>query len=1214
MRHSLRSPVYYVDRDENAVQSSNQANAAGDSSSMRNVGNSSSGTPLKPRMSPVKGPRPINAATAAAAAAAASGTQTFKQQQQQQNPISSVVSLGSSTSVPTSASKRSMQSSAMVSAGVAPSSTPQIQQTQPTTAASVPPSSSSRQQKPPFLTPQSLLPPPISSNTQTTTDSSSSFSSPSPSPSNPNYLPVNMSISSNLGSNNVSSASLATSTVGSLNTARSHDSSSAQQSPMVQTPELNPPAQQQSPAPQSPVHQYPVHQSPVHQSPVLQPTTQPSSIQQFPPTLQPPQQQPFQQRSPTLQSPAQFSPSLQSPTQLSPVQLSSTGPGSPVHPGSPLLSQGSTVGADGPDTLHQTQPQQQTPHQNHIKRKQVKRKPISNTVLPPPTLSPVDNNNNLTVNTSTNHDANESGGSIHSNSSGGGLQLPSDRSRSRTPSPSRDSQTSSGRQWEPFKMGSYDEPQKEAMHETQQQSTRQNLEPMQTSLPQDIGGDPYASQGGYGAEPNHGLHVTPPQTFSSSSVESSQQQQQQQQQQQKASKRASVLYLDTKSSIPNFSTPRAYRHSIQIPAQGGGNGGFYDSLNAKYSEQPQQQNHQNPQQFNQQQQQQPHQPHQPHQSHQSHQQQQQPNQHFNQQNQQNKYNQQQQFNQQNQKNQKNQQFNQQFNQQQFNRSPNQQFNQQQQQQPQQYNQPQSPTSFIQNSYGQVTSPQLSYGSEHTHRNSVATGMPDSQEAGFGPSSSRKWKYHIQKNFKDLYLTTNPDTKYYLAPRAPSYYVEITEDVTFNNATGQFAFTLMLVNAVKGMCEVMVTRRFRENTDDDFFEIVVYRDANEPSDRHDEFDFSGMPQAHHEISGGSSGDGETNLQNLKSVDLGNNNGGGPVCVESWRCNAMPVVGADAGSLLESRSRSNSVVMGENGGGFGGSRTAIRQYTLLDQRGRRWVVGNRADHMDINSLGVEEEAEEQEAELIPIDGSGSGSNGGFSGFGSGGGQTMAFFRRSTRVYFFAPGSGGPETDKIMAVLQRRKQVHKQLAKDLGKLAIKTGHTISEKIEGVLDGANNNNNNNGGTGGGGESTSHKAFLRNKLSGLSSRLSGHGQSNSVSTTGNYSNQTYAGSQNVVSSSSQPRPTPGIMFNDAAPNPLNVADDESQDKFGWLTVFESAKHRAGMWSVVVASTLAVAYAQRTDRKERSLQQRMRNIGRKYRDARLQVHYGQGHRYTRSSV
>lgn len=90
------------------------------------------------------------------------------------------------------------------------------------------------------------------------------------------------------------------------------------------------------------------------------------------------------------------------------------------------------------------------------------------------------------------------------------------------------------------------------------------------------------------------------------------------------------------------------------------------------------------------------------------------------------------------------------------------------------------------------------------------------------------------------------------------------------------------------------------------------------------------------------------------------------------------------------------------------------------------------------------------------------------------------------------------------------------------------------------------------------------------------------------------------------------MSYSGVSENPLGMVEKEEQDKFGWLTVFENVKNRQGLWPVVTALTLAVSYGQRTDIKEKSFQRKMKNLGKKYKEARMNVHYG--HRHTRSTV
>lgn len=474
--------------------------------------------------------------------------------------------------------------------------------------------------------------------------------------------------------------------------------------------------------------------------------------------------------------------------------------------------------------------------------------------------------------------------------------------------------------------------------------------------------------------------------------------------------------------------------------------------------------------------------------------------------------------------------------------------------------------------------------EASHRNSVAIGVSESLDFGFSPSPIKQWKYHIQKNLKDFYLTTNPDAKHIAAPRAPSYYVEV--DVNTNKSgTGQHGFTLSLVNPLKGFCEISVTRRFRERTDEEFFDIVTYKER-EQADKSDEFDFSNSPSRSPNITEGAYNEEQDQLEKLKAVDLSkfmsqdapsspqssqraqNSSNGSPRSateegVVSWQGSAMPMH-----TTIE--------------GTFG--TIQIKQYKLLDQRGRQWVVGNRYDHHDFNFSGGDEESEELEPVTSRM---GSMSDG-------------KHRKKSTRVYFFAPGYGGSESDKIMAVLKRRKQVHKQIAKDISRFAHKTTHSISEKLEAAVDEGDSRN---GGT------SPHKAFFRGKFSKLSS-----GSTTSINNSSHLSNNTsgITVNQNQFTGSQETLTAQGLTYSNTPSNPLSMTEEENQDKFGWLTLFENVKNRPGMWPLVVAMSMAVSFSQRLDKKENSIQQKMKNLGRKYKEARLQVYHG--HRHTRSAV
>lgn len=344
--------------------------------------------------------------------------------------------------------------------------------------------------------------------------------------------------------------------------------------------------------------------------------------------------------------------------------------------------------------------------------------------------------------------------------------------------------------------------------------------------------------------------------------------------------------------------------------------------------------------------------------------------------------------------------------------------------------------------------------------------------------------------------------------------------------------------------------------------------------------------------------------------------------------------------------------------------FRQYIFADDRGRQWVVGNRQMHFGSDVVLPEDSDEMEMSGVECSSGSNSSKINKFNNFSSpsfGGGNAnetgassgliipgtnanashanivsnaistssgssmTRVKKRSTRVYFFSPGPNGSQSDKVMAVLQRRKQIHKQLVKDFSRFAHRATASINDRIDRIDKsdkferGEKHERNERG------EridkwddmhedSGSAKRFFKSLVSSSSASSSAPDQ-NSLSNTAH--NKTLNNNDNICNTNvnthinTQPPPM-GVTYVNIPENPLTMVEEEDQDKFGWLTVFENVKHRSGLWPVVTAMTMAVAYAQRIDTKERSLQEKFKNLGRKYKEARKNVYYG--HRHTQSSV
>lgn len=493
-----------------------------------------------------------------------------------------------------------------------------------------------------------------------------------------------------------------------------------------------------------------------------------------------------------------------------------------------------------------------------------------------------------------------------------------------------------------------------------------------------------------------------------------------------------------------------------------------------------------------------------------------------------------------------------------------------------------------------------------NRSSIAIGVPDFASSDFSFSPLKQWKYHIQKNMNDLYLTTNPDSQHVNAPKAPSYYVEINynESQALMPGVGKSKnsgkdlknkpFSLSLINTSTSFCEVTVTRCLRGNgygDIEDFWDITVFKNQDQIT-QSEKFDFSNSPRP--DTARSSVNSAEKSQAYPEDSELALNRS---VSVVAWKSQAYPIP------------------QEQHYGINGGEKKAddgVRQYMFLDDRRRKWVVGNRHFHFGADVVLPEDE------EMVDYDPSGEylstmssntdsgqlySTQSGSSATGhSANSRTTRLKKRSTRVYFFAPGAGGPETDKIMAVLQQRKQVHKQIAKDITRFAHRATSSISEIIgdDDKIDPSSSPN----------SSPRKGKFFKSLISSPNSDSLSSGSSATYNNGNEGYNNFGVGDANPNISGN--RNSIGVSYSGVSENPLGMVEKEEQDKFGWLTVFENVKNRQGLWPVVTALTLAVSYGQRTDIKEKSFQRKMKNLGKKYKEARMNVHYG--HRHTRSTV
>ena len=353
--------------------------------------------------------------------------------------------------------------------------------------------------------------------------------------------------------------------------------------------------------------------------------------------------------------------------------------------------------------------------------------------------------------------------------------------------------------------------------------------------------------------------------------------------------------------------------------------------------------------------------------------------------------------------------------------------------------------------------------------------PSPYKKGALDLNASQWRYHIQKNLRDFYLTTNPDSDHIHCPVGPSYYVDMQtpQSKDQRGPDGQPLFTLTLLDPITEVPKISVRRGFVAGArgPEEYFGVTLYTPKGQ-------------------------------------VD--------------WEAAATAVSMASAAPGHESEH-------GAYNGLIGGKKkhSAVRQFVFKDPvTGIQYVVGNRTDGHRLN-LSIKAE-EDEEFEVDEDD-----NNGGVLKSG----------KRSTKVYFYRAAAPGDPTDKMLAVLQRRKQFHKKLMKDLA------------------------------------SFDTKRLLASSPNKRANAYGGDG----------------------------------------------VIDDGEDDtaNFGWLTLFEAVRSmpqpgvkpqatRDHLWQLVVALTFAVSYSQRADTKVRSVGEKLKKLGRKYKDGRFQVIYG--HRHSQSSI
>lgn len=294
-------------------------------------------------------------------------------------------------------------------------------------------------------------------------------------------------------------------------------------------------------------------------------------------------------------------------------------------------------------------------------------------------------------------------------------------------------------------------------------------------------------------------------------------------------------------------------------------------------------------------------------------------------------------------------------------------------------------------------------SEPPSAGSVATGMPvfgSRRPVATGPEGDHQWRYHILKTAgpatPDLVLTTNPDAEHVRSRVAPAYCVSVMVQGA-PTSQGQLGFTMTVIDPRKHMCAVAVTRLFAAATEEELYEVVVYDNKPEARGRGGEFAEFDFGQSRNSGSTGVVTDDEDELSGEEMVRLTRQimsiQGQVPVVAgrrEAWR------------SLLRARpgTEDPSKLMAH------GRKPAGRQFELQDDRGRRWVVGNRAEGSDGNSSGGDsdegDENDDDHTRHMPW-------------------SAVSRKKHSSpqhAVHCFIPGDSGPESDLQMATLDRVK----------------------------------------------------------------------------------------------------------------------------------------------------------------------------------------------------
>lgn len=566
------------------------------------------------------------------------------------------------------------------------------------------------------------------------------------------------------------------------------------------------------------------------------------------------------------------------------------------------------------------------------------------------------------------------------------------------------------------------------------------------------------------------------------------------------------------------------------------------------------------------------------------------------------------------------------------------------------------------------------------------------------SPAKNWKYHIQKNMGNFFMTTNPDLKHINAPKAPLYHVQIRngEEVLSKAITTLICekkkdvknlisrtFTMSLVNMDTQFEEVSITRCFRNDLHggfEDFYDITVFKQPDQ-DDQNNEPELLSLFQAE----GLQTGYGVNIKENSgpkAQTDYSNSEAGfkkisDTRSIVAWRAQAFAVPSiqyygiqssssmfdfgshykvlkpmiANAGASFE-RELHNGInsLASLTGHSFGEKardkeftsyrkdqkdNDSFRQYEFLDNNHKKWVVGNREVHFDSDSM-VEDDSDDSDdsgpsenlddnityltsttnerCEVLSTT-STNNSEGGLSVSSDptkSSSKRIRIKKRSKRVYFFSPGLSGPQSDKMFAVLQRRKQIHQQIGKDISRIAHRATTSISEPVTEHIERRNKAGQSVRGESHESKDDSSGSFeisgqtkFKTAMSSLGLKRSANPVASIQSSTFGYCDQQEHLTPSQSLESSTENQSVLLMATaevEDSSDPVRMDKDEDENKFGWLTMLEKTKKQAGLWPIVISMTMAVAYSQRMDDKERSLHVKMKGIGGRYSKARRSMY------------